>query len=127
MVFLSQKGDADSVDVGKIDKWKQELSQIIENLNPENVYNLDETSLFYALLPNKSFGFEEESRKSLKQFKTRITLVCITNATGSDRKLIMIGKSAKPRIFRGVKKLPIQYYSQVNSWMDSEIYEKVFT
>ena len=76
-------------------------------------------------MPNKSFVFDNESKKGQKQNKNRITIGCLTNADGSDRKLIIIGKSKNPRAFRNTKSLPLSYYSQTNAWMDSTIFEKI--
>ena len=39
----------------------------------------------------------------------------------------MIGKSAKPRAFRGQKVIPIDYYSQTNAWIDLSIFDKIVT
>ena len=77
--------------------------------------NFDERALFYRLLSNKSFVFDSESKKGQKQNKNRITIGCLTNADGSDRKLIIIGKSKNPRAFRNTKSLPLSYYSQINA------------
>jgi hypothetical protein len=46
--------------------------------------------------------------------------------SGTDKKLLVIGKSAKPRCFKGLKmdSLPIEYYANKNAWMTSEIFKK---
>lgn len=45
--------------------------------------------------------------------------------TGTEKlKFVLIGKSAKPRCFRGVKNLPLTYYSNKKAWMTSELFEK---
>ena len=52
-----------------------------------------------------------------------------TNATGTHKlKLVLIGKSAKPRCFKHAKidVLPLIYKSQRNAWMNSEIFAKWF-
>ena len=51
------------------------------------------------------------------------------NATGSIRlPLVFIHKSLNPRCFKNVEKstLPVEYYAQNNSWMDSAIFQKGF-
>jgi hypothetical protein len=125
LLFTSLRGESDSVDQTVIDNWNQKLKEIINGYKPEDVYNFDETALFYKLMPNKSFVFDNESKKGQKQNKNRITIGCLTNADGSDRKLIIIGKSKNPRAFRNTKSLPLSYYSQTNAWMDSTIFEKI--
>ena len=51
------------------------------------------------------------------------------NATGSIRlPLVFVHKSLNPRCFKNVEKstLPVEYYAQKNSWMDSAIFQKRF-
>jgi len=40
------------------------------------------------------------------------------------RKLFVVGKSAKPRCFRGVKTLPVTYRSNSNAWMTSTLFQQ---
>jgi hypothetical protein len=108
-----------------VDNWEKQLKNEIKGFQPKDVYNLDETALFYRLLPNKTYAFGDESRHGYKQFKERVTIVLISNADGTDKKAIMIGRSHKPRAFRGIKSLPIDYYKQQNSWINSDIFNKI--
>lgn len=125
LLFSKKYGESVSVDNNVIEKWSTELSSIIRGYKPEDVYNLDETALFYRLMPSKTYSFSDESTHGCKKSKDRITLVLITNADGTDRMCSMIGKSAKPRAFRGQKVLPIDYYSQPNAWIDLNIFGKI--
>lgn len=44
---------------------------------------------------------------------------------GSERlRLLVIGKSKKPRCFKGVKFLEVDYYANKTAWMTSDIFEK---
>lgn len=46
------------------------------------------------------------------------------NMTGKEKiKLLVIGKSAKPRCFSNVKSLPVMYEHNKRSWMTSSIFE----
>ncbi|XP_050675894.1 tigger transposable element-derived protein 4-like [Leptidea sinapis] len=57
--------------------------------------------------------------------KTRLTIMVAANMTGScKRKLLVIGKSKKPRCFKNIRSLPVTYENNVKSWMTSEIFEK---
>ena len=53
-------------------------------------------------------------------------LVC-ANAVGGKLPLLVIGKSAKPRCFKGVQNLPCTYRSQNKSWMDSALFTEWLT
>jgi hypothetical protein len=124
ILFAKQYGESVSVDNTIVENWSTKLKDDLKGYRPQDVYNLDETALFYRLLPSKTYVFSDEKRFGDKKFKDRITLVLITNADGSDRSCAMIGKSGKPLALRG-KVLKIDYYSQKNAWIDSTIYKKI--
>ena len=42
--------------------------------------------------------------------------------SGQKESLLVIGKSHKPRCFKGVKKLPVQYQANTNAWMTTTIF-----
>jgi hypothetical protein len=105
--------------------WEKKLQNDIKDLDPEDVYNFDESALFYRLLPNKTYAFANDSRFGGKQLKNRITIAFICNASGSDRQAIMIGSSIKPRAFNGVNPLPINYYNQKNAWINADIFNNI--
>ena len=123
--YRIESGESFSVDQDSITRWISKLPEIINNYEMQNIFNLDETGLFWKLLSNKTYAFSNESRHGIKQHKNRVTLTMICNANGSEKKLIMIGSSVKPRCFRQVKTLPIDYYNQKNTWMDSSIFRKI--
>jgi hypothetical protein len=80
--------------------------------------------MFWRLLPNKSYVFPDESKNGIKKLNDRVTILLISNATGTEKDICMIGKSQKPRCFRNVKKLPIRYYGNKNAWMTSDVFRK---
>ena len=45
------------------------------------------------------------------------------NAYGERFQMFFIGKSVKPRCFKGVKTLPCRYRAQHKSWMSGELFE----
>ena len=105
--------------------WRTgELKRILQKYAPSNIYNCDETGLFCQMLPEKSLGFIGEKQSGRKQAKTRMTLLVGSNMDGSDMMpLLAIGKSAKPRTFKGVRNLPVRYLSNRKAWMRSDIFE----
>ena len=76
-------------------------------------------------MPNKTLvTARKKEAKGLKKPKYRVILMACTNATGSIRlPLLFILKSLNPICFKNVAKstLPVEYYAQKNSWMDSAI------
>jgi hypothetical protein len=88
-----------------LDPEIQQLRELIKKYNLDNVYNMDETGLFYRQLPNRSSVRKNKAARSARgtksmKAKDRVTLYITTNATGTDLvPLSMIGKSENPRCF----------------------------
>ena len=89
----------------------------------ENIYNWDETGLYFKLIPHSTYTAQNEARRRVRgtkaqKAKDRVTLITCTNASGSHKlPLAMIGKAAKPWCFR-VNPSPIPYNNQPNAWND---------
>lgn len=83
------------------------------NLDPLQVYNADESGLFWRVMPNKTFvSCNEKSVPGRKVSKERVTILPCANAAGTHAlKMVVIGKSNKPRAFQNID-LPVHYYGQ---------------
>ena len=110
------------------------MNEIINNYDSNEIYNCDETGMFWRLLPNKTFSFEKDSRKGIKKSHDRVTVLLITNWNGNDKDIFIIGKSQNPICFRSPKdedeaknisEAKQIYFQQKNSWMDSTIFQKI--
>lgn len=127
-------GEKLSADKDSADDFIDEFEALIkeEGLSPEHIYNADETALFWRCLPKKTLACEEEKTPSgLKELKDRVTVLACSNAAGTHKlKLLVIGKSKKPRAFKGVKVFPVQYRGNKRGWMTTEImmewYDTIF-
>uniref|UniRef100_H3AAG5 HTH CENPB-type domain-containing protein n=1 Tax=Latimeria chalumnae TaxID=7897 RepID=H3AAG5_LATCH len=98
------------------------LLRVLQQYSPENVYNADESSLFYRLLPHVTC-LKGETCNGGKRSKDRISILPFANMTGSGKlPMLVIGKSTKPRCFKGVKSLPTEYTANRNAWMTSDIF-----
>ena len=126
------QGEKVSADVSAVDPFKDELQDVLEReqLTLDQLYNCDETGLFYRMLPNKTLaGRSEKDASAMKKQKERVTLMSCSNATGMHKlPLMLIGKSVNPRCFKNINKkaLPVQYCAQTNAWMDSPIFSNCF-
>ena len=110
---LSVQGESLSGATDTIDPFKKKFAKIMEEkgLSLSQVFNCDETGLYWRLMPNKTLvtGREKEA-KGFKKPKDRVTLMACANATGSIRlPLVFIHKSLNPRCFKNVEKstLPV--------------------
>ncbi|XP_067144543.1 jerky protein homolog-like [Centruroides vittatus] len=80
-----------------------------------------ETGLYWKKMPTKTLVSKNEmSAPGFKASKSHITVMVCGNVTGTHRlPLLIVGKSKNPRCFKGIKKLPVIYKNQKNSWMDT--------
>lgn len=119
-------GESANVNIEICNNWLKDVwPQIRKNYSDENIFNADETGLFYKMTPDKTLKFKGEKCSGGKLSKERITVLLAVNLTGSiKRKLLVIGKSRNPRCFKNTKHLPVQYEHNKRAWMVSEIFEK---
>ncbi|XP_023238913.1 tigger transposable element-derived protein 4-like [Centruroides sculpturatus] len=119
-------GEAKSVNLLDVENWLRDVwPKLRGEYADEDIYNADETGIFYKLLPDKTFKFKKEKCVVGKLAKDRITAFVCANMTGTDkRKLLVIGKSKNPRCFKNIKTLPVNYKANKKSWMTSEIFEE---
>jgi hypothetical protein len=102
----------------------KELYKIIAQYDPKNVYNMDETGLFFRLLPRYSLLMPNEdisTTKGKKKAKDRISFIVCANASGTH-------KIGKPKELACIKdrQWPIPYFNQAKAWMDVETCWKWF-
>ncbi|XP_026816812.1 tigger transposable element-derived protein 4-like [Rhopalosiphum maidis] len=106
--------------------WKvNRLKIILNDFSPDNIFNADETGLYYRATPDGSLCFKKEVLSDSKKAMDRITVLLCVNMTGSDkRKLLVVGKSLKPRCFKNmsINKIPVHYHANKNAWMTSSIF-----
>ena len=57
--FKEEQGEAGAVDVGSLSEWQNEvLQKALAKFSPDNIFNDDETCLFWHLLPNKTMAMK---------------------------------------------------------------------
>ncbi|KIK22672.1 hypothetical protein PISMIDRAFT_79125, partial [Pisolithus microcarpus 441] len=118
-------GEAGSVDLTAVEAEKMRLKAILANYAPKDIFNFDETSFFPLAPPDRGLATQQMSGKKKDKFRITIGLAC--NADGSEKlPLLFIGKSAKPRCFRGrtPKALGFDYYNNKKAWMTMVIFEE---
>ncbi|CAM4823844.1 unnamed protein product [Rotaria magnacalcarata] len=118
-------GESAAVDIATVEEWRDRLSSIIDEYDPNDVYNADETGLFRYSLPNRSLVTVKETCKGGKRSKERFTVLLCTNMTGTDKlQPLLIGKAAKPRCFKNLsmKQLPVIWRWNRTSWMTASLF-----
>lgn len=123
IVFRKVCGESASVDDSVCKNWKEELKTMLKDYDPKNIFNADETALYYQCLPDKTLTFKNEKCHGGKNSKVRATLLLASNMTGTEKlKPFMIGKYNKPRCFAGVKSFPFEYVANPKAWMNSTVF-----
>ena len=133
--FLNRKGIVSTKlfgEGGEVDKNDPVLQQKLRELEEllceyeyEHIYNMDETGLFYRVVPRHTTLLPSENKNTTrgkKAQKERVTAAVCCNATGSHKvDLFLIGKPKEPACIKTVrgKVWPIPYTHQKNAWMDS--------
>jgi len=85
-----------------VNEWKSKISEIVTGYEPQNIFNADETGLFYRALPDKTFSYKGKSCSGGKIAKERLTVLLCVSMSGEKLKPLVIGKSVKPRCFKGI-------------------------
>lgn len=126
---LSISGEILSSNVNAVQPFKEKLlSKINEmGLQLEQIYNADESGLFWRILPNKTLAHSgEKSAPGRKISKERVTFMPCANAAGSHKlRLLVLGKAKKPRAF-GNSFIPVCYKGQKKGWVTKEIFREWF-
>ncbi|XP_064413472.1 jerky protein homolog [Latimeria chalumnae] len=122
---LKVSGEKLSADHEAAEKYVEDFARLVteNDLTAEQIYNADETGLFWRCLPrNTLVCHDENSASGVKESKERLTVLTCANAAGTHKcKLLVIGKSARPRAFKGVKVFPVIYRSNKRAWITQEL------
>lgn len=108
-----------------LSKFRQKILEL--NLSHNQIYNADESGLYWKTIPDKTFvAAHERSAPGRKVAKDRLTFLVCANATGSHKiSPLVIGKSKRPRCFKDWI-IPLPYKSSKNAWMTAYIFKDWF-
>jgi hypothetical protein len=125
MKSLKLSGEAGSADMDAVRAELPVLQSLISEYPPSDVFNMDETGLFYCLAPDRTIATRQIA--GLKKDKTRITIALCANADGTEkRELFFLGHFQKPRAFRKKKAEEYGLYYRWNrkAWMTSLLFQE---
>lgn len=125
IVLKIMSGESHDVNMDAVNEWTETLPNLLKDFEPEDIFNMDETGLFFKCLPTKTLTYKNEKCYGGKFRKERVTVLIGANSTGTEKlKLMVIGKSKSPRCFKNIRSLPIIYRSNRRAWMTGEIFER---
>ena len=124
---IAIQGEQLSSDKEEANKFAHSFKNLIESegYTLDQIYNADESGLYWKALPNKTLAFAHEKRaEGYKIKKERITLLLCSNASGSHKlPLLFIGQYKNPRSIRNQKSsLPLVYKSNKSCWMTKDLF-----
>lgn len=105
---IKLQGEAARADINAAKEYHGQILKIIEEVNfkPEQVFNADETGLFWKKMPKRTFlSKEEKIAPGFKAAKDRLTLLFCSNAAGDCMiKPLLVYKSLNPRALKNTDK-----------------------
>jgi DDE superfamily endonuclease len=102
---------------------REKLHQILRNYDPKDIFNCDETGLFWKMKPSRTISNGPVA--GTKQSKDCVTILFTCNSTGTEKlRPLFIHKYENPRALKNINKksLPVNYYWNKKSWMQVSIW-----
>uniref|UniRef100_A0A914XU35 HTH CENPB-type domain-containing protein n=1 Tax=Plectus sambesii TaxID=2011161 RepID=A0A914XU35_9BILA len=131
ITFHTVQGEKAAAYVPGAEHWIQDILPIaLEGYAKRDIYNADETGLFYKALPKGTFAVRGDKPTAGKQQKekaaekARLMALLLCNQDGSDKQVFVVGKAAKPRCFANIRRPPLPYYSNTKAWMLSGLWSQ---
>lgn len=118
-------GESGFVDMQAVATNLEEIQQKVASFQPANVYNMDETELFYEYAPDRTMI--EYQLEGLKKSKKRFTIAFIANTDGSHKlEHFFIGHAKHPRCFKKktASQLEFLYRNNKKAWMTGVLFQE---
>lgn len=119
-------GESGAVDQTIVSDYRvTKLQALLREYTPSDMFNCDETGLFFKMLPDRTLSSSGESCASGKLSKEHVTVMVGANATSTENlPLLVIGKARNPRCFKAVRTLPVEYESNSKAWITQSLFEQ---
>ena len=119
-------GESDCVDDEVVQSWKSRLPDTTTGYATCDIYNMDESGIFFRVFPDKTLREKGTECKGGKRSKEWITAMFCVNMEGEFEKTLVIGKSGKPKCYKSIdtRTLPVTWEHNKQAWMTSKIYQR---
>ena len=121
----STTGESGGVNQATVDEWQESLPTLCAGYNPEDIFNCDETALFYRNLKlQRAYHDKNVELRGFKQSKERVSIMMCASMTGEKCTPLLIGKAGNPRCFKNIdpKQLPVTYRHNKKAWMTRDLF-----
>lgn len=115
--------DAVSIKQCVIAEWLSKVIELIDGYEDCNIFNCDETGLFFRILPEDTMSFINETCSERNLSKERLTVMLCVNMEGEFEKPLIIGKVNKHNCLENINTddLGIIWKSNTKAWMTRDI------
>ncbi|GAV06128.1 hypothetical protein RvY_16159 [Ramazzottius varieornatus] len=128
--FLKWVREESSKDLVALENWfTVDLPEVLMNVDPRNLLNADEASLFWRNFGVKSLIIGRWQKTGVRIAKDRITIFLLCSAAGEKFVICVIGTEERPRAFEKnavhdvtVDKYGFSYYHNSTAWMTTAIF-----
>lgn len=121
-----KEGEANEVTPDEVTTAKEYVRSVTSGYDKEDIFNLDETALFYEMGPNRTLSFKKISGQKLS--KKRVTIALCSNSTGTFKiRPLLIHNSNNPRIFKKENfnhDLYVKFTANKKAWMTIPIFNQ---
>lgn len=106
------------------DDFYNDIKTVMSNFSDNNIFNADETALFYKFMPTRTQT--RKHRSGSKNYKDRVTILLCCNKDGSEKlPPYIIGKHKSPRAFKKFDHLAFcQYTHNSSAWMSVVLFNE---
>lgn len=74
------------VGIDKVNEWHTgEIIKLIADYSPDDIFNADETGLFFQLLPQHTLAAKGDHCRGGEKAKQRLTTLFCCNASGTEK------------------------------------------
>ena len=123
--FVGTHGE--SLDCPDFSEWLEYIQPVLVDFQRQDIWNADESALFYRMQESHTFAAENEEVHGGKVDKARVTILVTVSAAGEKFPLLCIGKSKNPRwpVVMGKKaNPPVDYDSSRKGWMTEVVWAR---
>ncbi|KAG0439345.1 Tigger transposable element-derived protein 6 [Dictyocoela muelleri] len=126
LTFKNISGESNSADMTSVESFKTKFRKKVDEFKAENIFNCDETALYYKNPPRKSFVTPDDNCKGSKSNKMRLTIMLTCSMSGEKLNPLVIGKVKNPRPmkFFNPEEVGVDYTSSSKAWMTTFIFKK---